>query len=90
MNWIKINFCNIPEDKCQNGYHAILENNRVCDLSTMPKEQGNYLVSDGKEIDVAECGYSFHNWNSRYDRKVKNKDILYWMDLKEIEIPKGE
>ena len=84
MNWIKINFCNFSE--CSNLEHRILDDKRICDLKSIPDEWDNYLVSDGRLVDIAEFGYTFHNWLDR-NRKLKNKDIKYWLRLKEIPLP---
>ena len=84
MKWVKINFC--INSSCNNSEHRILDDKRICDLSSIPTEWDNYLVSDGKIIDIAEYGYTFHNWLER-NRKLKNKDIKYWASLKEIKLP---
>lgn len=85
MNWIKINFC--TDNDCKNEIHRLIDSKRVCDLETMPKRWDNFLVSDGFIVEISECHLSFHNWDERHDRKIKNKNILYWMDLNEIPLP---
>lgn len=88
MNWNKIIFCDNYKE-CKNNIHHLLEDNHICDLDSLPKKVGNYLVSNGKEIDISEYNnFMFCNWDSKSDRKIKNRSITYWLDLKEVELPK--
>lgn len=88
MNWNKIIFCDNYKE-CLAYFHHTLEDNYICDLDSLPKKVGNYLVSNGKEIDISEYNnFMFCNWDSKTDRKIKNRSITYWLDLKEIELPK--
>lgn len=86
MKWIKINFC--ENNKCTNSIHSIIEHKKVCDQESLPSRFGNYLISDGKRVDSAEFGLTFMNYNNNH--RLHNKDILYWAELTNIQLPKGK
>lgn len=81
MNWIAIVYCTIPQ--CMNKTHIKVNNRKVCNLKTIPSTKGEYLVSDGLHVGIAEYELLFSNFDYT-DRVVKNSEIKYWRSLRKF------
>lgn len=91
MQWVKIKFCDYKiganDNKCQLKRHVILGNRTICDLDSLPKEIGEYLVSDGEKISFAKYHMGFENYvDPNY--KIPNSKIKYWRSIEDILLPK--
>lgn len=84
MDWQSIVYCRVQ--KCENR-HVKINGQLVCNTRSLPPKKGEYLVSDGLVVGIAEYEILFSNFDTTH-RLVKNEDIKFWRALRKFNYEK--